>query len=296
MPVQSSLAIIIPVYNAAPFIGQTLNKLVKISEQDSEIEIILVDDGSTDDTLKIIKAQGRGVRLIALPENHGKGFAVKTGMLATNARVRLFTDADLPFGTEILNRFFYEIEFRHYDIVVGIRNDAASKYEQSLTLLRRWCSRFFRLFTDHWLVTAVDDTQCGLKAFSGNIANILFAKQKVRRFAFDIEILYLAFKLRLDVKRIPVRFQGESSSTLNLMTTPWSMLKDILFLPFHFYMTRKYGTTREWQNLAVELARKKNSVENIIANQYAPIADNPMSNNFIRPQQKKKTTPPERSN
>ena len=273
MPVQSSLAIIIPVYNAAPFLKQTLNKLVYLFEQNSDIEIILVDDGSTDDTLKIIKSYGRGVRLIALPENHGKGFAVKSGMLATNARVRLFTDADLPFGIEIINRFFYEIDFRHYDIVVGTRNFPSSKYGQYLNLTRRFCSFFFRFFTDHWLVTAVDDTQCGIKAFNGKIADILFKKQKVSGFAFDVELLYLAYKLRLDIKRIPVRFQGEALSTINVLSTPWGMLKDILLLPIRFYLLRKYGAPAEWQTLAAKLARKKEAMENIATHQNALISD-----------------------
>ncbi|KAA3615356.1 MAG: glycosyltransferase [Calditrichaeota bacterium] len=271
MPGLPSLAIIIPVYNAAQFIEETLNILAQVLQNNPEIEIILIDDGSSDDTLKLMQPYADIFHIIALEKNMGKGFAVKSGMLASKAQIRLFTDADLPYGLKSINRFYYEIDFRKYDIAVGTRNQYSCNYEESLTIIRKLSTRIFRFLSTHFLLTAVDDTQCGIKAFNGEIADILFDKISVSGFAFDVELLYLSYKLNLDVKRIPVVFYGNALTTISILKTTLNMIKDILLLPINYYVTHKYGSTHELEKLSDNLCRKKRALENFAAYEHYPI-------------------------
>jgi len=242
MPVK--LSVIIPIYNAESFIDDTLLKLTKWEEiLDYNVEVLLVNDGSTDETKIIIENyvnKNSFLKLITYSTNQGKGYAVKRGMLEAVGDFRIFTDADIPYGLTIFNKILYYLDFKEFDICIGNRKSADSQFVIKTHFLRKISSKLFTTLISRYVVTGVADTQCGLKGFRGDIAKKIFCKLHVKGFAFDVEILYLSYKYELDIKRIPVKFQGNNISTINLFNASINMLLDVLYLPIRYHLLKKY--------------------------------------------------------
>jgi dolichyl-phosphate beta-glucosyltransferase len=106
--------------------------------------------------------------------------------------------------------------------------------------MRKLSSKLFTIFISRYVVTGVNDSQCGLKGFKASVANDLFSKQQVNGFAFDVEILYLCYKYELEIKRVSVKFQGNDISTINLFQSSFQMLWDVLGLPIRYHLLKKY--------------------------------------------------------
>ncbi len=239
------LSLIVPVFNADSFIFDKLCLLSKWeAEIDYKVEIILVNDGSKDLTSSIIedyiKKNNSTFKHVSYNKNKGKGFAVKTGMLEAKGKYRIFTDADIPYGLEIIDSMLYYLEFKEYDVCIGNRNSRQSKYLVKMSVIRKLSSKIFTTIISRYVVTGVNDTQCGIKGFTENTAKTLFNKSLFNGFAFDVEILYLSFKFEYDIKRIPVSFEGNDISTINLAPTSIKMLWDIFRLPFLYHFFNKY--------------------------------------------------------
>lgn len=238
------LSLIIPVYNAESFI---LNTLVGLTEWkdglDFLVQIILVDDGSDDLTLTIIKhyieKKDPSIELLSYQSNQGKGYAVKKGMLMAKGKYRIFTDADIPYGFGVFNTILYYLEFKEFDVCIGNRKSAQSKYFIKMSLLRKFTSKIFTSIISRYVVTGVNDTQCGLKGFKGDIADTLFTEAQIKGFAFDVELLYLSYKFEYDIKRIPVSFEGNNITTVNLAYDSVNMLWDIFCLPFRYHFIKR---------------------------------------------------------
>ncbi len=238
------LSLIIPVYNAESFI---LNTLIRILDWKKSlkypVEVIFVNDGSTDDSMSIIEdfcKKDVDLKLISYNNNKGKGHAVKTGMMAASGEFRIFTDADIPYGFIEFDKILYYLDFKEFDICIGNRKSIHSKYFIKMSFLRKLLSNIFTMLISRYVVTGVGDTQCGLKGFKAEIADKIFSKLQVNGFAFDVETLYLCYKYEFDIKRIPVKFQGNSISTISLFSDSIQMLWDVISLPIRYHVLKKY--------------------------------------------------------
>jgi dolichyl-phosphate beta-glucosyltransferase len=242
---KTRLSLIIPIYNASDFINDSLRAISQwIKNIEYTVEVILVNDGSSDNSKIIIenyiKNFDQSLKLISYEPNRGKGYAVKQGMIMAKGEFRIFTDADIPYGFEILDNILHYLDFKEFDVCIGNRKSVHSKYFTKISFIRNLSSKIFTMFISRYVVTGINDTQCGLKGFRANVANQLFPKLAINGFGFDIEILYLSYKNEFDIKRIPVSFVGNDNSTINLAKDSLSMLKDIMILPFRYHFTKKY--------------------------------------------------------
>jgi dolichyl-phosphate beta-glucosyltransferase len=223
------LSVIIPAHNEArrlpACIEQTIHYLFRTSYQ---YEIIVVENGSTDDTWKICEKY-RGIYghffPLRLPQR-GKGAAVRAGMLAASGRYRLFMDADLSTP---LREIAHALEhIRKSDIVIGSREMDRSSVKS--TFHRRFIGRIFHaLITD--LVPDIHDTQCGFKMFRDYAAMQLFGEQKLTGMAFDVELLWLARLRGYSVREMPVQWTHDSDSRVRLVGDSLSMLWDVVNIP-----------------------------------------------------------------
>jgi dolichyl-phosphate beta-glucosyltransferase len=187
--------------------------------------VLVVDDGGGDFDGDW-PAEGP-VRLLRLPVNRGKGAAVRAGMLAARGRVRLFTDVDLPFELELIPATAAYLDARGFHLAVGDRTLPQSSYVLEVGWRRRLASAVFSRFVGTFLTGGFFDTQCGFKAFRADVAEALFRLARIDRFAFDVELLYVALLYRADIKRIPVRLCNNETSAVRLLRDSLRMLLDV---------------------------------------------------------------------
>lgn len=226
------LSLIIPAYNEAARLGKTLDLAVAyLDAQPYAAEIIVVDDGSSDDTVKV--ATGRSVartlvRVVSLAENSGKGAAVQRGMLReARGVVRLFYDADAATPIEEVGNVWPLID-AGAEIVIGSRALPASQ----VLVHQRWYREQMGKLNNHILralgITRFADTQCGFKAFTAHACEVVFPRQTIARFSFDAELLYIAHKHGLRIVELPVHWINSASSRLNPMVDAPRMVFDLL--------------------------------------------------------------------
>src|SRR5262249_37202133 len=168
------------------------------------------------------------VRLVRLPVNRGKGAAVRAGMGAARGAVRVFTDVDLPYALDLLLVIEEYVGRRGFHMVVGDRTLPDSRYGSEINWQRRLASRAFSWFVGKLVTGGFFDTQCGLKGFRADVADQLFKSSRLDGFAFDVEIIYLGLKSRLDIKRIPVHVRNGEGSSVRLVRDSAGMVFDVL--------------------------------------------------------------------
>lgn len=219
------LSVILPAYNEARRLPDSLRTLnAFLDEHFLGAEVIVADDGSTDDTADVVRGAQREwprVQLLALP-HEGKGHAVREGMLAANGEVRLFSDVDFAVSVESIVPFVEAA--RVSEIVIGSRELPESS-RIGEPLWRRINGRIFNLPARWLLRLPYADTQCGFKAFQAGAAKALFGAQEVVGFGFDIEILYLARRWGIGVEEIPVEWHYGRESKVRLRHGPEAMLE-----------------------------------------------------------------------
>jgi dolichyl-phosphate beta-glucosyltransferase len=230
------LSVILPSYrNAALALASSEELAAYLEGLDLRWEIILVDDGGGDFARQPLeRTTGRGrLALIRLPKNRGKGAAVRSGMLAATGRCRVFTDADLPFELSLFPLAVEYVLGRGFHMVVGDRTLPASRYHLKVDLARQLASFAFSRFANHLVTGGFYDTQCGFKGFRGDVADAIFSRSIIDRFAFDVEVLYLALKYRLDIKRVPVSLRRNETSSVNLVRDSSRMIRDVFRIKMH---------------------------------------------------------------
>ncbi|MBK8206315.1 MAG: glycosyltransferase family 2 protein [Planctomycetes bacterium] len=217
------LSIIIPAYNEADRLPAFLRHVHEWAKADGrEIEIIVVNDGSSDDTAQV--AQQAGVRVISLERNSGKGAAVRRGMLEARGRLRLFADAD--GATQMTELAALERAVAGgAEIAIASREGRGTVIESSW--LRRFLGRWFNRAVRMGSVKGIRDTQCGFKLFATPRAQALFEAAKENGFAFDVELLYLAQKWGIAITEVPVNWKEIAGSKVRLARDGWRMLKAV---------------------------------------------------------------------
>jgi dolichyl-phosphate beta-glucosyltransferase len=225
---------ILPAYNCSGEISESVKNLLSFFNQHSlRWEIIIVDDGSRDETSRAV-AENEWIKIIRFPRNSGKGAAVRAGMLEARGKVRIFTDADLPYGTEPVSLAYYYIMDKGVHAVLGDRNLPGASYKKAGPL-RNMISWTASLLFRTLITGGFYDTQCGFKAFRGEVAEALFQKTRINRFATDVEIVYLLLKYHLAIRRIPVRLRSDSPSTVRLFRDSLRAFYDSCKLPLYWH-------------------------------------------------------------
>lgn len=204
------LSIVIPAYNEASRLPQTLDTIsAYLANKNWSTEIIIVDDGSTDGTSELTRAHASRARLIQHDRNRGKGAAVRTGMLAARGDWRLLTDADLSTPIDELERFWTE---RHRaEVLIGSRRVAGARVERRQAWLKVWLGQLGNLLIQGLVVPGLKDTQCGFKLFSAGCQR-LFELQRLDRFGYDFELLFLARRQSFPILELPVRWVNNTQS------------------------------------------------------------------------------------
>jgi len=211
-----SIAIIIPVYNCAGKISQSIYLLNKFClKHFQEYEIIVVNDNSSDKTLNILNSLVyKNLKIVNLTRNKGKGGAIKEGIRKSQGNFILFTDADLPYDLSAFTNMVSKLE-RDCDLVLGSRRHSKSTSDGSLTFGRSIMSILFSKLANFLLIENIADTQCGMKGFSRHAALDVFDKLEISGFCFDVEIIYRAQLKNYKICLVPTHLMGSDKSSIN---------------------------------------------------------------------------------
>lgn len=220
MPEDIFLSVIIPAYNEEKRLPKTLGAIDEyLPRQSYGYEILVVNDGSTDKTTRVIqnlKSRIQNLRLVDNKENHGKGYVVRQGLLEAKGKYRLFSDADNSTSIDQVEKMLPELE-RGHDIVIGSRDIKGAVLEPPQPLHRRLLGEGFKLLrkiiVGPW---DIQDTQCGFKMFSAGAVEDIFPRLKINRWAFDVEVLAVAKKLGYKIKEVPVTWINDPHSKVKL--------------------------------------------------------------------------------
>jgi dolichyl-phosphate beta-glucosyltransferase len=236
-----SLSIIVPAYNEAEGIESSLGTILAFARSCARpADVILVDDGSTDATVERVEAfqarltpQDPPVQLVRQGANRGKGAAVRSGFDRARGDIVLFTDADLSAPIDEALRLIRPIEEGTCDVAIGSRAVDPSMIGTPQGAVRRGTGRVFNLMVRCITGLHLCDTQCGFKAFRRTAIAPIFALQRVERFAFDVELLYLAAKFGLKVLELPVHWNHVHDSRVRLLRDGSRMFRDLCRIRFN---------------------------------------------------------------
>jgi len=239
-------SIVLPAYNESERIASTIEKVLAHANQHGwSAEIIVVNDGSKDDTAQIVReyaSQDPMLRLIENPGNRGKGFSVKNGMLHANGEILLFSDADLSSPIAEADKLFAAIR-QGADVAIGSRWLKTELQIQRQPFYRQIFGRVFNLALRVVLGLKFKDTQCGFKAFRRSAAMQLFPSQQIERWGFDPELLYLAKRYGIQVAEVPVAWSHREGTRINPLRDGIRMLGEMFVIRWNA-LTGKYDGSR----------------------------------------------------
>jgi len=223
-------SIVIPAFNEAGRIPATLKSVVDcVRRQGWSAEVLVVDDGSTDQTAQVVRAFAAGapeVRLLQNSGNKGKGFSVRSGMLQALGEVVMFTDADLSAPIEEAERLFAAIA-AGADIAIGSRWLESGRQTHRQPFYRQFFGRCFNAVTRLVMGLKFADTQCGFKAFTRGAAQTVFQLQTILRWGFDPEILFIALKRGYRIEEVPVSWAHDERTRMSYLRDGFRMLQEI---------------------------------------------------------------------
>lgn len=217
MPVNLvELSVIIPVYNEETEIIANLQTVQnKLGSMGITYEIIVVNDGSSDQTL--LKAQtyaSNNVIVLTYPENQGKGYAVRHGMLHAAGKFRIFMDIDLSTSLDAFDTFLARMRLGDCDLIIGDRKSDPTNQKIKQPFYRRFLGRGFTWLSCICVGYNIKDFTCGFKIFHKKAAEIIFQRQRINRWAFDTEIIYIALSHKLRLGEMPVTWENHHQSTV----------------------------------------------------------------------------------
>lgn len=238
------LSIIIPAYNEARRLRRTLTRIREYFAASplgtAGIEIIVVDDGSTDDTAKIVQDYAREmpyVRLVSNGVNRGKGYSVRHGILEARGRIALFTDADLSAPIEECEKLFAAIAAGD-DVAIGSRALDRSLISVHQSRFREVAGMIFNVFVRVLTGLPFQDTQCGFKAFVRERCRIIFEQQRIEGFGFDPEVLFLARRHGLRGAEVPVRWAHDPATKIRMFRDSLQMFGDLICIRWNWLLGR----------------------------------------------------------
>jgi dolichyl-phosphate beta-glucosyltransferase len=236
------LSVVIPAYNEAERIRTTLKKIHNyLLTKNYRSEIIIVDDGSYDNTRDVVKEiaqENPNVRLLENGVNRGKGYSVKTGVSDSHGKIILFSDADLSTPIQEVSNLEYWLH-NGYDIAIGSRALTGSEILVRQPRYRECMGKIFNRLVQLLAVSGIKDTQCGFKLFTQKAARWLFTKQTVYGFGFDVEILLIASKNGYRIKEVPVTWINSPDSRVHIVKDSLTMLRDLVRIRTR-YLSGKY--------------------------------------------------------
>lgn len=228
----TKISFIIPTYNEAPIIKNTIETTLGFLESSfSDYELIVYDDGSTDETEDIVRRiDNPHLRIIGHKPNKGKGSAVREGVLASDGDIVVYTDADLAYGIETVGELLKKLQDEAAEIAIGSRRLHPQGFKD-YPMTRLLASRLFSFLTNQ-LAGFHYDTQCGLKAFSAKAAKQIFSLCESDGFAFDFEVMLLATVLSLNVTQLPVKIINHRDSKVLVLRDSIKMFFDVIRIRF----------------------------------------------------------------
>jgi dolichyl-phosphate beta-glucosyltransferase len=214
-----TLSLIIPAYNEERRIGKSLEQIFLFCNALGDpYEVIVVDDGSTDETVEFIRRRfgdRSQLKIVQQPERRGKGAAVQQGMLHGQGDYLFFSDADLSVPIEALPTFLIELR-NHCDVAIGSRRAPGAKIEIHQPFFREMLGRVFTLLSNFILGLRHSDATCGFKGFRRDIARELFTRLRLPDWSFDSELLYIARLKKYRVIEIPVTWRNDQATKVRL--------------------------------------------------------------------------------
>jgi glycosyltransferase involved in cell wall biosynthesis len=238
------LSIIIPAYNEEERLGRALARIrdyfANHAVGPGGIEILVVDDGSTDGTAKIAQDWARqmpSMRLVSNGENRGKGYSVRHGMLEARGRIAIFTDADLSSPIEESEKLLAAIEAGN-DVAIGSRAIDRSLIAVHQSRFREIAGIIFNGFVRLFTGLPIHDTQCGFKAFVRERCKIVFEQQRIERFGFDPEVLFLARRHGLRTAEVPIRWAHDPATKVHVFRDSLLMFGDLAYIRWNWMLGR----------------------------------------------------------
>ncbi len=229
-------SIVIPAFNEQARIGATLERVMEcVKTRGWAAEVLVVNDGSRDKTAALVQAAAHrypNLRLIENTCNRGKGYSVRNGILQARGAVVMFTDADLSAPIEEAELLFAAIE-KGADVAIGSRWLDRSRQTLQQPLYRRFFGRCFNGLTRLVMNLPVADTQCGFKAFRREAAQTIFLRQRIERWGFDPEILYIALRMGMNVREVAVTWGHDDRSRISYLKDGLRMIQDLLLVRFY---------------------------------------------------------------
>ena len=233
------VSIIIPYFNSADALRKNLPYLLENLKNTAwKWELIVVNDGSRDANQITQIIANSPARLLSYTDNMGKGEALRKGFYAANGSVQVFTDPDIPYEFEAITKIVELISNNTADLVIGNRLLKDSIYYDKVSWIRKWGSRFISVFLGRLVTGGFYDTQCGIKGFSREAGKKIFEWSSVKRFAIDIQIIYLALKFHFRIIKIPVKLRSTDGKTVKVFRDGFTMIGDIFRIKFN-YMKKK---------------------------------------------------------
>ena len=229
----AKLSIVVPAFNEGERLGATLPKiLAHLNSSSAKSELIVVDDGSDDDTAAVAEramAQSGSVetRLLRYEKNRGKGYAVRLGLLAATANIALFSDADLSTPVTEVGKLVDPIRSGECDLTFGSRALDRRLIGVHQPWRREQSGRVFNLIVRVATGLPFWDTQCGFKAFRMSVCRPLIEAARIDRFGFDVELIYLAHLAKLRLREIPVRWDHDPASKVSVMRDSFRMVDEV---------------------------------------------------------------------
>jgi dolichyl-phosphate beta-glucosyltransferase len=227
------ISIVIPAYNESARIGHALDEVLRcVHGRDWHAEILVVNDGSTDHTAAIVQEFAQEhpeVRLLNNARNRGKGFSVRHGVLNAVGEIVMFTDADLSAPMEEAEQLFDALR-QGADIAIGSRWLERKRQTLQQPLYRQFFGRCFNAITRLVMGLPFADTQCGFKAFRRPVAQTIFQLQRIERWGFDPELLFIALKRGYKIREVPVTWGHDERSRLSYLKDGLKMLEDIAYI------------------------------------------------------------------
>jgi dolichyl-phosphate beta-glucosyltransferase len=225
------ISVVIPAYNEEKRVLNTLKTIdYYLKKNFKRYEMILVDDGSKDQTLKkALEYKSKNLKVISNHKNRGKGFTVKNGMLRTKYELALFSDSDLATPISEVEKLILNLK-KGYDIAIASRSLKESDVKQKQPFHRWLMGKTFALIVSILAVKGFKDTQCGFKLFTRKAVRKIFPLQTFERFSFDVELLYIAKKHGFRIKEVPVTWIDGGDSKVNAIKDSLKMLRDLFII------------------------------------------------------------------